>query len=210
MFIASTHEYILFFTDMGRCYWLKVFEIPEGGRATRGKSIANLVSKEQGETIVSYVAVKDFDAPLNVLMVTETGEHQEDAAQRVQQSAQDRHRGDRAGQEGRAHRRASHGRQAGRRHRHIRRHGDPVPRDRSAHHGPCGRRRACHPARQERCGRRCRGAAPGRYHDPRCHGERVREAERHGRVPHQPSRRQGYLHDEDHREDRARWWRSGK
>ena len=73
MFIASTHEYILLFTDMGRCYWLKVFEIPEGGRATRGKSIANLVSKEQGETIVSYVAVKDFEAPVNVLMVTEQG-----------------------------------------------------------------------------------------------------------------------------------------
>jgi DNA gyrase subunit A len=73
MFIASTHEYILLFTDKGRCYWLKVFEIPEGGRAARGKSIANLVTKGTGETIVSYVAVKTFDAPLNVLMVTEKG-----------------------------------------------------------------------------------------------------------------------------------------
>ena len=73
MFIASTHEYILLFTDKGRCYWLKVFEIPEGGRAARGKSIANLVSKETGETIVSYVAVKTFDAPLNVLLVTQKG-----------------------------------------------------------------------------------------------------------------------------------------
>jgi DNA gyrase subunit A len=73
MFIASTHEYILLFTDKGRIYWLKVFEIPEGGRTTRGKSIANLVSKETDETIVSYVAVKTFDAPLNVLMVTEKG-----------------------------------------------------------------------------------------------------------------------------------------
>ncbi|HSQ74048.1 MAG TPA: DNA gyrase subunit A [Bacteroidota bacterium] len=73
MFIASTHEYILLFTDKGRCYWLKVFEIPEGSKASRGKSIANLVSKEQEETIVSYVAVKNFDAPLNVLMATEKG-----------------------------------------------------------------------------------------------------------------------------------------
>jgi DNA gyrase subunit A len=73
MFIASTHEYILLFTDKGRCYWLKVFEIPEGGRAARGKSIANLISKEQAETIVSYVSVKDFEAPMNVLMVTEQG-----------------------------------------------------------------------------------------------------------------------------------------
>jgi len=73
MFIASTHEYILLFTDQGRCYWLKVFEIPEGGRATRGKSIGNLVSKESGETIVAYVTVKTFDAPVNILMVTELG-----------------------------------------------------------------------------------------------------------------------------------------
>ncbi len=73
MFIASTHDYILLFTDQGRCYWLKVFEIPEGGRATRGKSVANLISKETSETIVSYVAVKTFDAPLNVFMATEKG-----------------------------------------------------------------------------------------------------------------------------------------
>ena len=73
MFIASTHEYILLFTDKGRCYWLKVFEIPEGSKASRGKSIANLVSKEQEERIVSYVAVKNFEAPLNVLMATEKG-----------------------------------------------------------------------------------------------------------------------------------------
>ncbi|MBX2990779.1 MAG: DNA gyrase subunit A [Bacteroidetes bacterium] len=73
VFIASTHEHIMLFTDQGRCYWLKVFEIPEGGRATRGKSIANLISKEAKETIVSYVAVKNFEEKLNVLMVTEQG-----------------------------------------------------------------------------------------------------------------------------------------
>ncbi len=73
MFIASTHEHIMLFTDQGRCYWLKVHEIPEGSRTTRGKSIANLISKEANETIVSYVAVKSFEAKLNVLMVTEGG-----------------------------------------------------------------------------------------------------------------------------------------
>jgi DNA gyrase subunit A len=73
MFVASTHEYILLFTDRGRCYWLKVFEIPEGGRTARGKSIGALVSKEPGETIMAYVTVKSFDAPLNVLMVTDQG-----------------------------------------------------------------------------------------------------------------------------------------
>lgn len=73
VFIASTHEHIMLFTDQGRCYWLKVHEIPEGGRATRGKSIANLISKAPHETIVSYVAVKSFEEKLNVLMVTEQG-----------------------------------------------------------------------------------------------------------------------------------------
>jgi DNA gyrase subunit A len=73
MFVASTHEYILLFTDTGRCYWLKVFEIPEAGRAARGKSIANLISKQQDESVMAYVAVKNFEDPLYVLMVTERG-----------------------------------------------------------------------------------------------------------------------------------------
>jgi DNA gyrase subunit A len=73
MFVASTHDYIMLFTNEGRCYWLKVFEIPEGGRATRGKSIANLISKEQADSIASYVAVKNFEDPLFVMMVTGQG-----------------------------------------------------------------------------------------------------------------------------------------
>ncbi len=73
VFIASTHEHIMLFTDQGRCYWLKVHELPEGGRATRGKSIANLISKGPHETIVAYVALKSFVENLNVVMVTEQG-----------------------------------------------------------------------------------------------------------------------------------------
>jgi DNA gyrase subunit A len=73
MFIASTHEHMLLFTDQGRCYWLKVHEIPEGSRTSRGKSIVNLIQKEADEKIASYVAVKNFEDKLNVLMVTEQG-----------------------------------------------------------------------------------------------------------------------------------------
>jgi DNA gyrase subunit A len=73
MFVASTHNYLMLFTDRGRCYWLKVHEIPEGGRMARGKSIANLIAKEADETIASYVAVKNFEDPLFVMMVTEHG-----------------------------------------------------------------------------------------------------------------------------------------
>src|SRR3972149_3347826 len=45
MFVASTHDYILIFTDKGRCYWLKVFEIPEASRSAKGKAISSLISK---------------------------------------------------------------------------------------------------------------------------------------------------------------------
>ena len=73
MFIASTHNYILFFTDQGQCYWLKVFEIPEGGRTTKGKSIVNLISKDPAENISSFLAVKDFNEKNYIVMVTEQG-----------------------------------------------------------------------------------------------------------------------------------------
>ncbi len=73
MFIASTHHYILFFTDKGKVYWLKVFEIPEGGRATRGRSILNLIEKESDEVITAFVAVKEFKDDNYLIMATEQG-----------------------------------------------------------------------------------------------------------------------------------------
>ncbi len=73
MFIASTHQYILFFTSKGKCYWLKVYEIPEGGRATRGRSLSNLIEFEQGETICAYINVKEFSDSHFVLMATKNG-----------------------------------------------------------------------------------------------------------------------------------------
>lgn len=73
MFIASTHQYILFFTDKGKCYWLKVHEIPEGGRATRGRSVLNLLQKERDEKITAFVAVKEFKDDQYLIMATEKG-----------------------------------------------------------------------------------------------------------------------------------------
>ncbi|MCL5031176.1 MAG: DNA gyrase subunit A [Bacteroidetes bacterium] len=73
MFIASTHHYILFFTDKGKVYWLKVFEIPEGGRATRGRSILNLIGKEQDEEVTAFVTVKEFKDDSYLIMATEKG-----------------------------------------------------------------------------------------------------------------------------------------
>ncbi|MFA6455613.1 MAG: DNA gyrase C-terminal beta-propeller domain-containing protein [Bacteroidota bacterium] len=74
MFIASTHNYILFFTDKGKCYWLKVFEVPEGGRTSKGKAITNLIAKEAEENITAFLGVKEFTENQYVFMVTEEGQ----------------------------------------------------------------------------------------------------------------------------------------
>jgi DNA gyrase subunit A len=74
MFVASTHNYILFFTDKGKCYWLKVFEVPEGGRTSKGKAIVNLIAKDSGENITAFLSVKEFDDQHFVFMVTEQGQ----------------------------------------------------------------------------------------------------------------------------------------
>lgn len=73
MFIASTHDYIMFFTNKGRCYWLRVHEIPEASRMARGKSIVNLIEKQPDENIAAYVPVKEFDDDHYVAMITEKG-----------------------------------------------------------------------------------------------------------------------------------------
>jgi len=73
MFIASTHHYIMFFTDIGKCYWLKVHEIPEAGRASRGRSILNLIEKEKEEKITAFVSVKEFSDDKYLVMATEQG-----------------------------------------------------------------------------------------------------------------------------------------
>jgi DNA gyrase subunit A len=73
LFIANTHNYMLFFTDKGKCYWLKVYDIPQGGRATRGRAIVNLIGCEPGEKVEAFVSVKDFDDEHYIVMATKKG-----------------------------------------------------------------------------------------------------------------------------------------
>ncbi|HUU33061.1 MAG TPA: DNA gyrase subunit A [Vicinamibacterales bacterium] len=73
LFVASTHSYLMIFTDRGRAYWLKVHEIPDVGADGRGKSIANLVQMLEGERIASMVAVREFDDTHHVVMGTRNG-----------------------------------------------------------------------------------------------------------------------------------------
>lgn len=73
LFVANTHDYILFFTDKGKCYWLKVHEIPPGGRAARGRAIVNLLDTEPEEKVKAFVSVKTFDEDKFVVMATRKG-----------------------------------------------------------------------------------------------------------------------------------------
>src|SRR4029078_358057 len=73
LFVASTHAYIMIFSDRGRAYWLKVHEIPDVGPGGKGKSIANLVSMEEGEKIAALLAVKEFDDSRFIVMGSRTG-----------------------------------------------------------------------------------------------------------------------------------------
>jgi DNA gyrase subunit A len=73
LFIANTHNYMLFFTDQGKCYWLKVYDIPQGGRATRGRAIVNLIGCSPGEKTQAFVSVKEFDDNHYIVMATQKG-----------------------------------------------------------------------------------------------------------------------------------------
>jgi DNA gyrase subunit A len=72
LFVASTHDYILLFTDLGRVYWLKVYNIPEMGRMSRGRSVMNLLPLKLEEKITSFIPVPDFEQG-DLLMVTSNG-----------------------------------------------------------------------------------------------------------------------------------------
>ena len=73
LFIANTHNYMLFFTDTGKCYWLKVYDIPQAGRASRGRAIVNLIGCAPEERVEAFVSVKDFDDDHYIVMATQNG-----------------------------------------------------------------------------------------------------------------------------------------
>ncbi len=73
LFIASTHSYLLLFTDRGRAYWLKVHEIPEGGRTAKGRSILNLIGAQKEERITAYVPVREFREDRFLVLATRRG-----------------------------------------------------------------------------------------------------------------------------------------
>lgn len=73
LFTASRHNSILFFSSLGRCYWLKVYEIPEASPAARGRAMVNLLNLEKGETVAAVLPVKDFSEDVSIVMATRNG-----------------------------------------------------------------------------------------------------------------------------------------
>jgi DNA gyrase subunit A len=73
LFVSSTHSYLMFFTNKGKVYWLKVYEIPEAGRAARGKAIVNLIKLEPDEKITAILTVREFTEGRFVVMATRKG-----------------------------------------------------------------------------------------------------------------------------------------
>ena len=73
VFIASAHQHILFFTDRGRVYWQKVHEIPQAGRAAKGRAIVNLLKLSPGESVTAFLNVREFEEGKHIFMATEQG-----------------------------------------------------------------------------------------------------------------------------------------
>ena len=72
LFIASTHDYILFFTDLGKVYWLKVYDVPHFGRVAKGRAIVNLLNLEKNENVTSMIPIRKFD-DRQLVMATKKG-----------------------------------------------------------------------------------------------------------------------------------------
>ncbi len=73
IFVASTHHFLLIFTNTGRVHWLKVYQIPQAGRAAKGKAIVNMINMGPGERVSATLPVRDFDDDKSVVMVTKKG-----------------------------------------------------------------------------------------------------------------------------------------
>ena len=142
LFVANTHDTLLCFSSRGQLYWLKVYQLPMAGRASRGKPIVNLLPLQEGERITAVLPIREYEEDKYIFMATAHGHGQEDLAGRVLASAHGRHHRGRPGGGRPAGGRRHHRRQARRDDVHHRRQGDPLRRRRRAPDGP-QRRAAC-------------------------------------------------------------------
>jgi DNA gyrase subunit A len=95
LFVASTHSFLMFFTNLGKVHWLKVHEIPEGGRQAKGKAMVNLLSLGDNEAVATCVPVRDFAGRRPTCSSPPSREGEEDGARSVLAPARGRHSGHR-------------------------------------------------------------------------------------------------------------------
>ena len=214
LFVASTHDYILFITSVGKVYRLKVHELPLGSRQSKGRAIVNLLPFRQGENVRAVIQTRSFEEAKYLLFATKKGVVKKTELCGVQHVAQGRrdHR-DQDARGRRAHRRTPQLRRGRRADGLPRRSGDPLLGEGRATDGPRRLRRAGHAAARRRrsdLGRdRRRRRGPARRHrerlrqadaarrlseeGPRRHGRQDRPADRGPRSSRRRSRRQGRL-----------------
>ena len=73
LFVANTHDYLMCFTNLGKCHWIKVYKLPEGGRNSRGRPINNVIQLEEGEKVSAILAVREFPEDQYVFFATAQG-----------------------------------------------------------------------------------------------------------------------------------------
>ena len=200
LFIASTHDYLLFFTNTGQLYWLKVHEIPQAGRAARGKPVVNCIAIKPTEQVAALVPVREFTDDQCLIFATRQG-----TVKKTLLSAYGNVRTNgicAINIEGRrrADRRA--GLRLEQRHRpgHQGRHEHPLPPG-DVGDGPGHDRREGDRAGEGRRGDRD-GGRPARRHAPGREREGLRQALRAVRLPGPEARRQGDHHPQEDRQDR--------
>ena len=73
LFVATTHSYILLFTNLGRVHWLKVHEVPQFGRAAKGKALVNFLQVQPGEMVTAMIPIRQFEIGRHLFMATRRG-----------------------------------------------------------------------------------------------------------------------------------------
>ena len=145
LFVASTHDYVLFFTNVGKVYRLKVHELPLGSRQSKGRAIQNLLPFRQDEQVRAVIQTRDFERGRVPRLRDEEGRRQEDEARGLQHDAEGgRDHRDQDARGRRARRRAPLDRRGRRDHGLAQGPGDPLPREGRPADGPRRLGRAGH------------------------------------------------------------------
>ena len=88
LFVSSTHDYLLFFTNRGKVYRLKVYELPEASRTAKGRALVNLLPLREGERVQSVLSTRDFSEERYLVFATRERPGQEDRVPRLQHADQ--------------------------------------------------------------------------------------------------------------------------